>query len=164
MAYNDRTDIGGTGGEFLTTHWSLIEAVGTTADDRNKALIGLLLNRYWKPVYSYLRRLGYDNEQAKDLTQSFFHEVVLGRELIRKADRSKGRFRSFLLTALKRYLINVRHKRSCPETHTKGQTCSVGHDRSIRTATKLRPSCARGRVQLRLGVVNAGASLGGSRS
>lgn len=110
MAYDDRTDMGGTGGEFLTTHWSLIEAVGTTVDDRNRALVGLLLNRYWKPVYCYLRRLGYDNEQAKDLTQSFFHEVVLGRQLIQKADRSKGRFRSFLLTALKRHLINVREK------------------------------------------------------
>jgi DNA-directed RNA polymerase specialized sigma24 family protein len=110
MVYDDRTDMGGTGAEFLTTHWSAIEAVGTTADDRNRALVGLLLNRYWKPVYCYLRRLRYNNEQAKDLTQSFFHEVVLGRQLIQKADRSKGRFRSFLLTALKRHLINVRKK------------------------------------------------------
>jgi len=73
-------------------------------------LIGLLLNRYWKPVYCYLRRHRYDNEQAKDLTQGFFHEVVLGRGLIQKAEKSKGRFRSFLLLSLNRYLINIKHE------------------------------------------------------
>jgi RNA polymerase sigma-70 factor (ECF subfamily) len=66
-----------------------------------------LLKRYWKPVYCYLRRKGYDNEQAKDLTQGFFHEVVLGRQLIERADRSKGRFRSYLLAALNNYLAAV---------------------------------------------------------
>ena len=73
-------------------------------------MIGLLLNKYWKPVYCYLRRKGYDNEQAKDLTQGFFHEVVLGRGLIQKADQSRGRFRSYLLLALNRYVINVREE------------------------------------------------------
>ena len=102
------TDMGGTGEAFLTTHWSIIENVGSTDEDRNQALIGLLLSRYWKPVYCYLRRKGHNNEQAKDLTQGFFHEVVLGRNLIQKADQSKGRFRSFLLIALNRYLITTR--------------------------------------------------------
>ena len=102
------TDMGGTGEVFLTTHWSIIENVGSGDEDRNQALIGLLLSKYWKPVYCYLRRKGYDNEQAKDLTQGFFHEVVLGRHLIQKADQSKGRFRSFLLIALNRYLLTAR--------------------------------------------------------
>ena len=102
------TDMGGTGQAFLTTHWSIIENVGTSDDDKNQALIGLLLSKYWKPVYCYLRRKGHDNEQAKDLTQGFFHEVVLGRSLIQKADQSKGRFRSFLLIALNRYLITAK--------------------------------------------------------
>jgi len=70
-------------------------------------LIGLLMEQYWRPVYCYLRRKGHDNEQAKDLTQGFFHEMVLGHRLIEKADAAKGRFRSFLLIALNRYLINV---------------------------------------------------------
>jgi DNA-directed RNA polymerase specialized sigma24 family protein len=99
--------MGGIGEVFLTTHWSLLEDVGSTNEEKDRALIGLLLNRYWKPVYCFLRRKGYDNEQAKDLTQDFFHEVVLGRSLIQRADKSKGRFRSFLLTSLKRYIINV---------------------------------------------------------
>jgi len=112
MKRDDMTDMGGTGQAFLTTHWSIIENVGTSKDDKNLALISLLLEKYWKPVYCYLRRKGHDNEQAKDLTQGFFHEVVLGRSLIQKADQSKGRFRSFLLIALNRYLITAKTEQS----------------------------------------------------
>jgi RNA polymerase sigma-70 factor (ECF subfamily) len=101
--------MGGVGEAFLTTHWSLIEKA-QSHEEGNRALIGLLLNKYWKPVYCYLRRKGYHNEQAKDLTQGFFHEVVLGRGLIQKADQSKGRFRPYLLLALNRYIINVREE------------------------------------------------------
>jgi RNA polymerase sigma-70 factor (ECF subfamily) len=108
MKHDDMTDMGGTGEAFLTTHWSVIENIGSSDEDRSRALIGSLLSKYWKPVYCYLRRRGHDNEQAKDLTQGFFHEVVLGRSLIQKADQSKGRFRSFLLIALNRYLITAR--------------------------------------------------------
>jgi RNA polymerase sigma-70 factor (ECF subfamily) len=109
MGKSDYTDMGGVGQAFLTTHWSLIEDVGSDPDNRDRALIGLLLEKYWKPVYCYLRRKGYPNDEAKDLTQGFFHEAVLGRGLFEKADQSRGRFRSFLLIALNRYLINA-HK------------------------------------------------------
>lgn len=109
MTYRDRTDMGGVREKFLTTHWSLIDGVKEHTD-KDRALIGLLLERYWKPVYCYLRRKGYDNEQAKDLTQDFFHEVVLSRSLIERADQSKGRFRSFLLHALNKYLVDERRK------------------------------------------------------
>ena len=111
MVYHDQTSMGGTGGVFLTTHWSLIED-SKSDDDRSRSLIGLLLERYWKPVYFYLRRKGHNNEEAKDLTQGFFHEIVLNRGLIQRADQSKGRFRSFLLHALEQYLIDQRHKKT----------------------------------------------------
>jgi hypothetical protein len=111
MQCGDYTDMGGAGGVFLTTHWSLIENI-QSGDDRNRDLIGLLLNRYWKPVYCYLRQKGYDNEQAKDLTQGFFHEIVLRLNLIQRADQSKGRFRSFLLFALNQYLMNEKRRES----------------------------------------------------
>ena len=91
MASRDWTDIGGLRKSFFTTHWSLVEKVKQQGD-RDMALIGLLLERYWKPVYCYLRRKGYDNEQAKDLTQGFFHEVVLDRHLVERADPAKGSF------------------------------------------------------------------------
>jgi DNA-directed RNA polymerase specialized sigma24 family protein len=108
MREHDYTDMGGTGQAFLTTHWSVIKAAGPGDEDKDRALIGLLLNQYWRPVYCYLRRKGFPNEQAKDLTQGFFHEVVLQRHLVQKADPAKGRFRSFLLIALNRYLNDVR--------------------------------------------------------
>jgi hypothetical protein len=105
--YHDQTDMGGAGEVFLTTHWSLIEDI-KSKDDKNEALMNLLLKKYWKPVYCYLRHKGYDNEQAKDLTQGFFYEVVLNRNLVQRADECKGRFRSFLLHALNQYLINIK--------------------------------------------------------
>jgi RNA polymerase sigma-70 factor (ECF subfamily) len=103
--------MGGAGETFLTTHWSLIEGV-KEHEDKDRALIGLLLERYWKPVYCYLRRKAYDNEKAKDLTQGFFHEVVLNRRLLERADQSKGRFRSFLLHALNQHLVDEQRKES----------------------------------------------------
>lgn len=121
MGRDDYTNIGGTGEAFLTTHWSLIQNVGTKDEDGNRALIGVLMNRYWKPIYCYLRRKGYDNEQAKDLTQGFFHEVVLERHLIENADAAKGRFRSFLLIALDRYLVNVQEMKNAQKRQPKGR-------------------------------------------
>lgn len=110
MKPSDYTDMGGAGASFLTTHWSLLELADSDTDKDNSALIGMLLERYWKPVYCYLRRQGYKNEDAKDLTQGFFHEIVLGHNLIGTADKTKGRFRTYLLVSLDRYLIKVRQK------------------------------------------------------
>jgi DNA-directed RNA polymerase specialized sigma24 family protein len=101
--------MGGLRETFLTTHWSLIEGV-QKQQDPDHALIGLLLARYWKPVYCYLRRKGFGNEQAKDLTQGFFHEVVLNRHLVERADPAKGSFRSLLLHTLRQYVIDERRK------------------------------------------------------
>jgi DNA-directed RNA polymerase specialized sigma24 family protein len=109
MSNYDQTSMGGEREAFLTTHWSLIEDV-KQHKDKDRALIGLLLKRYWKPVYCYLRRKGHDNEHAKDFTQGFLHEVVLNRHLVERADSSKGRFRSFLLHALNQYLLDERRK------------------------------------------------------
>jgi RNA polymerase sigma-70 factor (ECF subfamily) len=110
MKSDEYTSIGGTRRTFQTTHWTAIEKIGSNDDICSKAIIGDLLKAYWKPVYCYLRQKGYGNEEAKDLTQAFFHEIVLGRKLIQRADHTKGRFRTLLLTALDRYLTSV-HRR-----------------------------------------------------
>ena len=102
MTHADPTRMGGARQAFLTTQWSLIDDI-QEGRDRDSALIGFLLKQYWKPVYCYLRHTGHHNEQAKDLTQGFFHEVVLNRDLVGRADSSRGRFRAFLLHALKQY-------------------------------------------------------------
>ena len=105
-----KTDIGGQDESFQRTQWTEILDARTLDPDRQRELIGRIMGKYWKPVYAYLRRKGRDNEDAKDLTQGFFVEVVLGRELIQRADPHKGRFRTFLLTALDRYVRSAHRK------------------------------------------------------
>ena len=107
----DWTEIGGARQKFLTTHWSMLEGIKKHGD-KERTLIGLLLERYWKPAYCYLRRKGYDNEKAKDLTQGFFHEVVLSRDLIDHADPSMGSFRTLLLHALNHFVVDEQRKES----------------------------------------------------
>jgi len=111
VSFKGYTDIGGNGNKFATTKWTAIGKIRSNEAGR-RDLIGDLLKKYWKPVYCYLRRKGYDNEEAKDLTQGFFHEVVLGRELVQQADKAKGRFRTFMLLSLERYLKSVHRKKT----------------------------------------------------
>jgi DNA-directed RNA polymerase specialized sigma24 family protein len=127
MSGRDYTDMGGTGYAFLTTHWSLIDGI-QSAEDQNRALIERLLTRYWKPVYCYLRRRGYGNEDAKDLTQGFFHAVVLNRDLIGRADPGKGRFRAFLLHALDQYLSNEKSKQKAHKRLPRGHLVPLDID------------------------------------
>jgi DNA-directed RNA polymerase specialized sigma24 family protein len=108
----EHTSIGGSVEAFLTTRWSVIDKIAADGDTPDQVLINELLKKYWKPVYCFLRRKGHDNEQAKDITQGFFEEVVLGRELIKRADQARGRFRTFLLAALEQYLARVHRKRT----------------------------------------------------
>jgi len=117
----DRTSIGGSGESFATTHWSTIFNARTSDEVRRNTLMDSLLRKYWKPVYCSIRRSGCDNEQAKDLTQGFFHEIVLDSNLIRQADRTKGRFRTFLLTALDHYLIDAHRKDKARKRAPRGQ-------------------------------------------
>jgi len=93
-------------GYFQTTHWTGIIAARTMHEDRRREVFQELCVKYWKPVYAYLRRKGCDAAKAEDLTQGFFHDIVLEKQLVQQAQQSKGRFRSFLLTALNRYVIN----------------------------------------------------------
>jgi hypothetical protein len=74
MGRDDYTDMGGTEEAFLTTQWSIVEGVASADEGHSRALIESLLDHYWKPVYCYLRRKGHTNEEAKDLTQGFFHD------------------------------------------------------------------------------------------
>ena len=112
MNGHDLTSMGGSREAFLTTEWSVIELIRDGQKPSSTILINDLLRKYWKPVYCYLRRKGYDNEQAKDLTQGFFQEVVLGRSLIEHAEKTRGRFRTFLLTALQQYVAGIHRKQS----------------------------------------------------
>ncbi len=83
----------------------------TTEGDRLRLIINDLAQAYWRPIYCYLVRKGYSSENAKDLTQDFFTEIVCDCTLVRRADPSKGRFRTFLLTALECNLVDDHRKR-----------------------------------------------------
>jgi RNA polymerase sigma-70 factor (ECF subfamily) len=97
-------------GSFKTTQWSLVSACGDSADPalRREAL-SALCRLYWPPVYQYIRCRGNDAESARDLTQGFFARL-LEKKFVRKADRERGRFRSFLLTCVKRYVADERDR------------------------------------------------------
>jgi DNA-directed RNA polymerase specialized sigma24 family protein len=114
MKHGNRTTMGGGGEGFPSTSWTQIAGIASQDQAQKRVLLGHLLGRYWKPVYCHLRRKGWDNESAKDLTQGFFQEVVLGRGLVDRADQAKGKFRTFLLTALDRYATDV-HRRQVAE-------------------------------------------------
>ncbi len=128
MSPSDRTHIEGKS-RFETTHWSVVRAVKTDDQTRRHLMVGNLTATYWKPVYCYLRRKGYNNEDAKDLTQGFFCEIVLGRDLIEKADRAKGHFRTFLLTALERYIVSVIRRRTRQKVKPKGGIIELSPDK-----------------------------------
>jgi len=112
MRRSDRTRMAGSVSRFQTTQWSEIRALGDRNLARRRETLNKLVGQYWKPVYCYLRCKGYDNEEAKDLTQGFFHEIVLGRRLVEQARQDKGRFRTFLLTALDHYVTSVYRRES----------------------------------------------------
>ena len=74
--------------------------------EARRELMERFISRYWPPVYAYLRRKRHRPEEAAEITQAFFSDVVMTRDLAGKADPERGRLRSYLLTALDRYLID----------------------------------------------------------
>jgi hypothetical protein len=105
----DHTSLGGEGRAFPPTQWTWL-----TNCPQRETVLAELCRKYWKPVYCYLRSMGLGNEEAKDLTQGFFTDKVFGQDLVQKADREKGRFRSFLLRSVHNYAVSaLRSSKAC---------------------------------------------------
>jgi RNA polymerase sigma-70 factor (ECF subfamily) len=85
-------------------------AAGAETPARAREGMAQVCGVYWRPIYAYLRRIGYAREEAEDLTQSFFQHV-LENDMLRRASREKGRFRSFLVGALKLCLADEQARR-----------------------------------------------------
>jgi len=97
--------------EFTTTHWSLVVAAKPDEASRTRARCALeeLCRAYWYPLYAFVRCRGYSTDDAQDLTQSFFTRIIEKGGLA-FADPELGRFRSYLLGAMKHFLANEWHR------------------------------------------------------
>lgn len=90
---------------FPNTRWSVVCLAGRNDTTRAQEALARLCEAYWHPLYAYARKRGRSPEDAQDLTQSFFARL-LAQNWVGDADPAKGRFRTFLLTSLNRFLAN----------------------------------------------------------
>ena len=92
---------------FTDTAWSIVIAAGANTPARAHDGMAKLCRSYWQPIYAYLRRDGHPKDDAEDLTQAFFQHL-LENDTLRRASQQQGRFRNFLLGALKLFLADER--------------------------------------------------------
>ena len=90
---------------FATTRWTVVLNAGKLDSPETVQALAELCRVYWYPLYAYVRRQGFDVHTAQDLTQEFFAKLV-EKNYLGLADRQRGRFRWFLLTAFKCFLAN----------------------------------------------------------
>lgn len=93
---------------FHTTHWSILHARNDHADGDIHSALEYLSSHYWKPLYVFLRKSGHPPHKAQDHIQGFFYQIIQNPEFLQKADKNKGKFRSFLIGALRYYLSDLR--------------------------------------------------------
>jgi DNA-directed RNA polymerase specialized sigma24 family protein len=120
----DNTDTNSTPADtsrFATTHWSVVLAAGSPSSARYHEALEVLCRTYWFPLYAFLRRQGYDTHQAEDCIQGFF-ACLLEKQGLRLADANRGKFRSYLLGALKHFMAD-QHDRA--HTQKRGGHCRV---------------------------------------
>jgi RNA polymerase sigma factor (sigma-70 family) len=90
---------------FATTQWSMVAQAARRSSPEAEGALASLCESYWYPLYAYVRRRGHKPEDAQDLTQEFFARL-LEKDGLSKADRERGKFRTFLLAALDHFLAN----------------------------------------------------------
>ncbi len=99
--------IHGKGDPFAPTHWSVVlTAAQGDASTAAEAALATLCQTYWAPLYTYVRSRGHDTHDAQDLTQGFFAHLVEHR-IHERVDPARGKFRSFLLAAMKNFLVDA---------------------------------------------------------
>lgn len=107
-------------GRFATTRWTMVQAVGVEAPESKDALAELC-STYWYPLYAYLRRKGHQAVDAQDLTQAFVASL-LERSAVKRADPEKGRFRSFLLGSLNKFVSDEKRRAGAQK---RGGDCEI---------------------------------------
>lgn len=96
---------------FPTTQWSLVLAAGDQGAASGNRALAELCRAYWRPLYTFVRRRGFPEDEARDLTQEFFL-LLLERDVVARADRERGRFRTFLLATLRNFLADEHDRRT----------------------------------------------------
>lgn len=100
------------GADFEATRWTDLRAVAVGRDPvKQRDALERLCRAYWKPIYAFIRRQGQAPDAARDLTQDFFHHL-LRKERLKLVDQRRGRFRSFILAALRNFLASDWDRRS----------------------------------------------------
>jgi RNA polymerase sigma factor (sigma-70 family) len=102
---------GGNSPVFVTTHWSVVLSAGQRDSPQATEALEKLCRLYWYPLYAFVRRRGHGPEDAQDLTQEFFAQL-LRKNYPARADRAKGKFRTFLLHTLNQFLVDQRERAS----------------------------------------------------
>ncbi len=97
--------------EFKTTHWSLVVSSREKDSVTRRDSLGELCEAYWYPLFAYLRRKGHGPEEAADYVQSFFVELI-DKDFLEAVSPEKGRFRWFLMSAIKRFVGKDKEKQS----------------------------------------------------
>ena len=97
---------------FVTTRWAMVLSCGNGVDNQAaERALAQLCQTYWRPIFAFVCRRGHSVPDAQDLTQDFF-QMVLHGSLLKRADPSRGRFRSLLLRSLQNFLHDAADKRS----------------------------------------------------
>jgi RNA polymerase sigma-70 factor (ECF subfamily) len=116
---------------FASTHWSVVMAAGQRDSPESEAALATLCGRYWYPLYAYARRRLPDAEHAQDLTQEFFARL-LEKNYLRQADRQRGKFRTFLLTAFQHFLAKEHERANAQKRGGGRRVLSLDFDRGER--------------------------------
>jgi RNA polymerase sigma factor (sigma-70 family) len=88
---------------FATTHWSVVTAAGQDGSESGRKALETLCRGYWYPIYVYVVRKGHGPNEAQDLTQEFFAQLI-EKQHLQQADQNRGKFRTFLLATLDHFL------------------------------------------------------------
>ena len=107
------------------TRWTQIHLVQNGDTQQRQGALAGIAEQYWAPVYGHIFRKVGDGDRARDLTQGFFADVIMGRGLVQQARKKKGRFRSLLLSAANNYLRDQHRRRSSTLRAPKGQLVSL---------------------------------------
>jgi RNA polymerase sigma factor (sigma-70 family) len=120
-----------SGDRFTNTHWSVVLLAGQANSPEAEEALAKLCRAYWYPLYVFARRQGCSPEDAQDQVQGFFAKTI-EKNYLATADREKGRFRTFLLVAFKRYMTNEWHRANREKRGGGRELVSLDQDTEMR--------------------------------